>query len=135
MFTAITLAVTEGRMKGSEYWLKKPGRSIIGRAPGCYPRLPSDPEHMTVSRRHCLLEIDPPSVRVRDIGSRNGTFINGEMIGQRPEEEAEGVGGPIFPERELTNGDELRVGDTVFRVSINADGGAAEPAGAAMAAA
>jgi pSer/pThr/pTyr-binding forkhead associated (FHA) protein len=88
-----------------------------------------------VSRRHCLLEIDPPSVRVRDIGSRNGTFINGEMIGQRPEEEAEGVGGPIFPERELTNGDELRVGDTVFRVSINADGGAAEPAGAAMAAA
>jgi pSer/pThr/pTyr-binding forkhead associated (FHA) protein len=131
MSTTITLAVTAGKMKGSEYRFNRPGRSVIGRAPDCYPQLPSDLEHMTVSRRHCLLDIDPPRVRVRDVGSRNGTYVNGEKIGQRRAEWPDEVAGPIFPERELADGDEIRVGDTVFRVGIPADDGAAVPPGKA----
>jgi len=30
-----------------------------------------------------LLDINPPDIRVRDFGSKNGTFVNGEKIGQR----------------------------------------------------
>ena len=36
-----------------------------------------------VSRSHCLLEIDPTHVTVRDLGSLNGTYLNGENISFR----------------------------------------------------
>ena len=36
---------------------------IVGRASNCYLQLPSDEEHRTISRHHCLLDIDPPEVR------------------------------------------------------------------------
>ncbi|MDF0552306.1 FHA domain-containing protein [Kamptonema sp. UHCC 0994] len=39
--------------------------------------------HRTISRYHCLLDINPPDIRVRDFGSKNGTFVNGKKIGQR----------------------------------------------------
>lgn len=74
---------------------------------------------MTVSRRHCLLDIAPPTVRVRDLGSLNGTFVNGRIIGQRKEgtppgeaasDDLEGV--------ELHDGDRLVVGDSEFRIDI-----------------
>ena len=37
-------------------------------------------------RRHCLLDINPPDIRVRDFGSLNGTYVNGTMIGQREQD-------------------------------------------------
>jgi pSer/pThr/pTyr-binding forkhead associated (FHA) protein len=30
------------------------------------------------------LEVEPPAIRVHDLGSRNGTYVNGGNIGQRP---------------------------------------------------
>jgi pSer/pThr/pTyr-binding forkhead associated (FHA) protein len=72
-----------------------------------------------------LLEIDPPDIRVRDLGSRNGTFVNGESIGQRSEVESPDEIDPrAFPERGLHDGDELKVGHTVFRVQITEPKGA-----------
>jgi serine/threonine-protein kinase len=47
----------------------------VGRASDCLIRLPSDLEYCIVSRHHCLLDIAPPEVRVRDLGSLNGTFV------------------------------------------------------------
>src|SRR5262245_40704455 len=61
---------------------------VVGRASNCYLQLPNDDEHRVVSRHHCLLDIDPPAVRVQDLGSRNGTFVNGQPIGRRPEGQA-----------------------------------------------
>ncbi|MEL6190352.1 MAG: FHA domain-containing protein, partial [Myxococcota bacterium] len=59
-----------------------PGAHVVGR---------SDPASLLVrdeamSRRHFALEIDASgSVRIRDFGSRNGTFVNGERVdGARP---------------------------------------------------
>jgi pSer/pThr/pTyr-binding forkhead associated (FHA) protein len=119
MSATITLAVTEGFLKGKEFVFEGPGRYILGRAECCNPRLPNDLLHYNVSRFHCLIDIVPPHVWVRDMGSRNGTFVNGENIGQREygrsaEEAAKGS----YPERHLCEGDELRVGDTVFRVEV-----------------
>jgi pSer/pThr/pTyr-binding forkhead associated (FHA) protein len=72
-----------------------------------------------VSRHHCVIEVDPPQVRVRDLGSLNGTFVNGVLIGRRPvhlsPEESDPASLPAFPVRD---GDEIRVGDTVLRVRI-----------------
>jgi len=33
-----------------------------------------------VSRKHCLLEIDEQNVKVSDLESSNGTFVNGVLI-------------------------------------------------------
>jgi adenylate cyclase len=49
---------------------------LVGRAAGC-----DLPIHdVTVSRRHAELEVVGAGIRVRDLGSTNGTFLNGGRI-------------------------------------------------------
>jgi len=50
------------------------GDFVLGRAPDC--GLPLDDAQ--VSRRHAILHVSPDALRVEDLGSRNGIFINGE---------------------------------------------------------
>jgi pSer/pThr/pTyr-binding forkhead associated (FHA) protein len=52
---------------------------VIGRAPSCDIVLPND---QLASRRHSLLEYDGVRYTVRDLGSSNGTYVNGEEIRQ-----------------------------------------------------
>ena len=59
---------------------------------------------------------------MRDFGSKNGTFVNGEKIGQReahqtPEEAAQ----IQFPGYDLQGGDEFTLRDTSFRVGVALD--------------
>lgn len=49
---------------------------VVGRAVECHVTL-SDP---TISRRHAELRADDAGVDVRDLGSRNGTFRNGQRV-------------------------------------------------------
>jgi pSer/pThr/pTyr-binding forkhead associated (FHA) protein len=49
---------------------------IVGRHPRCDVRLPS----VRVSRRHCCLTEVDDEVAVRDLGSTNGTLINGRRV-------------------------------------------------------
>jgi predicted component of type VI protein secretion system len=53
------------------------GKLLIGREPDCDLRLESE----FVSGYHCVLLLDDYTVRVRDLGSTNGTFMNGRRIG------------------------------------------------------
>jgi eukaryotic-like serine/threonine-protein kinase len=119
MVAEVTLTVTEGSLRGKRFTFKKPTQCMAGRAEDCPVRLAGTIEHTLVSRHHCVLDIDPPVIRVRDLGSRNGTFVNGQIIGQRakgetPEEATE------LPSTgyELKNGDELGLGPIVLRVSV-----------------
>ena len=96
----VTLRVTEGKLRGDEFAFDGRATCLIGRAPDCRPRLPDDPAHRTISRHHCLLDINPPDVRVRDFGSLNGTYVNGEKIGGRePHQTPEEGARTTFPER------------------------------------
>jgi pSer/pThr/pTyr-binding forkhead associated (FHA) protein len=117
MFTEVTLTATEGRLKGREFVFRSPTRCIVGRASDCYVWVPDGLR--TVSRHHCLFDIAPPMVQVRDLGSLNGTYVNGERIGWRDVAETpeEGVWMPPMS-RWLRDGDEVRVGTTVFRVGV-----------------
>jgi pSer/pThr/pTyr-binding forkhead associated (FHA) protein len=74
---------------------------IIGRAEDCNLRLPN----RFVSRHHCELLVNGRDhvVRVRDLGSQNGTFVND---------------GPVVDDCELKNGDRLVVGCIPFEVHI-----------------
>jgi DNA-binding NtrC family response regulator len=54
----------------------QPTESLLGQSPICAVRL-TDPE---VSRRHLALEIVGARLRIRDLGSSNGTFVGGVQI-------------------------------------------------------
>ena len=70
----------------------------IGKMAGCVDRALDD---ASVSMIHCRLERDADGIAVRDLGSTNGTFKNGERL--RPQERA------IIDE-----GDEIRIGRVCF---------------------
>ncbi len=67
-----------------------------------------------------MLDINPPDVRIRDFGSRNGTFVNGVKIGQRDPGQSAAQGRELsFQERDLEDGDEVRLGRSVaFRIRV-----------------
>jgi eukaryotic-like serine/threonine-protein kinase len=117
----ITLTITQGNLKGQNFIFDDRTTCIMGRAADCYPYLPNDENHRRVSRYHCLLDINPPFIRIRDFGSLNGTYINGNLIGKRPPDTTpEHAKGMSFPEHDLNNGDQIKLDNTVFQVTIEA---------------
>lgn len=124
MTASVALRLVQGRLARTEYVFDERTTCILGRAEDCAPRLPSDEYHRTVSRHHCLLDINPPDARIRDFGSRNGTFVNGRKIGQREAHQTPEEGAALsYAEHDLTDGDEIRLGETVFRVDIRLPAG------------
>ena len=119
MSVKVTLTFLNGSLKGRKCEFSEPTKCILGRSSDCGLQLPSGLEFMEVSRHHCELDINPPAVQVRDLGSRNGTFINGNNIGQRQpgrvSASSEEIGWHTLKE-----GDELRIGDTFLRVEVSA---------------
>src|SRR5688572_11414118 len=69
-----------GELKGRELILSST-KAVVGRDPSqCDLVL----EHALISRRHALLEVDAEGhVDVTDLGSRQGTFVNGERVASR----------------------------------------------------
>jgi serine/threonine protein kinase len=63
--------------------------------------------------------VNPPHARLRDLGSLNGTHVNGVRHGgRRPDETPEDAAGRRAAELDLHNGDEIRVGATHLKVAI-----------------
>jgi serine/threonine-protein kinase len=117
----VTLRITEGEpeLVGNEFPYEDRTTCIIGRSDDCNPQVPDDAAHKVISHYHCHLDINPPDIRVRDFGSLNGTYVNGEKIGQREKHQSAEEGRALtFPEYDLKDGDEIRLCKTVFRVSI-----------------
>src|SRR5690242_16730283 len=56
--------------------LLTPGRNLLGREGENDFLVP----HASVSRQHCEVWLLEDSVVVRDLGSRNGTFVEGERV-------------------------------------------------------
>jgi pSer/pThr/pTyr-binding forkhead associated (FHA) protein len=53
-----------------------PGRLVIGRGSDCDLVL-DEPE---MSRRHAMVEVTPAGIWLRDLGSSNGTYVNGVQV-------------------------------------------------------
>src|SRR5262245_52079737 len=83
MVAKVTFTVKDGELTGREFVFDKPANLVVGRAEDCSLRLAGGIDAMLISRHHCRVDVDPPIVRVRDLGSLNGTYVNGKMIGQR----------------------------------------------------
>lgn len=88
------LRILKGAAIGKEIVISG-SQFVIGRAEGCHLRPKTD----AVSRRHCALLLDGDKAVVRDLGSRNGTEVNGTKIDK---------------EQALANGDQIRVGPLTF---------------------
>jgi WD40 repeat protein/serine/threonine protein kinase/pSer/pThr/pTyr-binding forkhead associated (FHA) protein len=115
----VILSVIAGSLKGHEIEFDDRTICIIGRAKDCHVQLPNDELHKTISRYHCLLDINPPVARIRDLGSLHGTYVNGQMIGKRQRDQTPEEAAQInFPEHDLANGDEIKLGQTVFSVRL-----------------
>ena len=97
------LEIIDGPARGKRIWIKENQCVEIGRVSTADFSIPSD-SHM--SRRHLLLETTQNGFRIRDLGSANGTFLNNSRI----------------TVQNVTSGDRVRAGMTVFTVSIREDG-------------
>ncbi len=94
--------VIEGPARGKRFWLRENQRIAVGRISTADFSVPADP-HM--SRHHLIFEANLQVVRVRDVGSANGTFVNNSRINNL----------------ELCPGDRVRAGSTTFEISVLAD--------------
>ncbi len=74
---------------------------LIGREKDCHLR----PNNDLISRHHCVLTVDEYTVRIRDLGSTNGTKVNGQRVTR----------GALLP------GDELAFASVKFRVHLGPD--------------
>ena len=94
------LIVVQGKPEGKSIPLAV-SQFKIGRGEGCQLRPNSD----QISREHAMFEVTSDSVFVQDLGSRNGTELNGKKLNAHE------------PAR-LKNGDLVKVGTLTFAVSI-----------------
>ena len=65
---------------GQSYLLEPSERVVIGRDPSCRLHLPNP----LVSSRHLQLHHDGSMWRATDLGSTNGTWINGQRVAEVP---------------------------------------------------
>ena len=73
--------------------------TVIGRRQDCDLCIPL----MIISRKHCELNQDQEQLKIRDLGSRNGTFVNGLQI----------------ENSRLNAGDKINIGPLTFAVQID----------------
>ncbi len=102
------LIVLRGRSASKAVKLVE-GITTVGRQDDCQLKIAS----AQVSRKHCQLFEHKGHLLVKDLGSANGTFVNGQKIA---------------PQRVLEPGDELAIGPIRFRVEKLAGAPAATPA-------
>ena len=112
----VVLTVTTKNVSEKTFVFNSHETFLFGRVNDCHICLPEDPQ---VSRHHFLMEVNPPQVCIRDLGSRNGTYINKQKYGGRAKDETPEEGAKHqYPQVELHDGDEVRVGQTVLRVQV-----------------
>ena len=107
----VSLIVVQGKPEGKVIPLSAPVFRI-GRGEGCHLR----PNNEQVSRNHSEVAVDGDTVVVRDLGSRNGTFVNNTRV--------EPNGTLVVKNKDL-----IQIGPLTFAVSIQgAPTAAATPA-------
>jgi diguanylate cyclase (GGDEF)-like protein len=88
------LVVIYGPDLGRKYSLESPSQTL-GRSNKCDIQIDQE----SVSRAHSKIVNAGRSVRIRDLGSTNGTYVNDELV----------------EERTLVDGDFIKIGRTIFK--------------------
>jgi len=80
--------------------ITKHRKYVVGSGSGAQLQL--SPENLSVSPRHFAIDVKPSGCSIADLGSANGTFVNGRKIA----------------EAELRDGDTIQVGTIKIQVSL-----------------
>lgn len=93
------LSVLKGPRAGHDFVFDRHSTFVVGRSADSNLQLPDDP---FISRHHFIIEFNPPSCSFRDLGSTNGTRVNGVRV-----------------ERvRLCHGDEIAAGNSLFQLRL-----------------
>ena len=95
----VKLKVLKGSGAGKEIKIPTP-KGVVGRDEDCHLRPKSD----AISRRHCILYVRDGQLQIRDLKSKNGTFVNGDRIKE---------------DRVLKDRDKVNFGPLAFEVLID----------------
>ncbi|HEX6124431.1 MAG TPA: FHA domain-containing serine/threonine-protein kinase [Pyrinomonadaceae bacterium] len=98
----VTLHVVAGPQTGRNFTFDQHDTFMIGRSEDAQFCLSQD---RYFSRHHCILEIAPPQCFLRDLGSTNGTYVNGIRV----------------ETAHLKHGDRIQGGETILEVEVAAD--------------
>jgi FHA domain-containing protein/uncharacterized protein DUF4388 len=110
---AFALRFISGKYQGGEYPLADSGELVIGRSSELDLVLIED----MVSRKHARLTLEPGQITISDLGSTNGTFVNGEKVKRA----------------QLKEGDRILIGTSILKlVGVTRQAGAAVDAKAAQ---
>lgn len=96
----VTLHVVAGPQTGRDFTFDQHDTFMIGRSEDAQFCLPQD---RYFSRHHCILEIAPPQAFLRDLGSTNGTYVNGMRV----------------ETAHLKSGDRIQGGETILEVEVS----------------
>jgi hypothetical protein len=96
---SVILRVIGGPGQGEEHVYDTHDTVVVGRQ-GAHLSFPDD---TYLSRSHFLLEFDPPRCLLRDLGSLNGTLVNGKSVN----------------ETLLQDGDIIKAGESEFTIQID----------------
>jgi pSer/pThr/pTyr-binding forkhead associated (FHA) protein len=94
----VLMLVVQGKQRGQTIRFPN-GEFIFGRGLECHLR----PNSEWVSRQHCLFRVSDNGVHIKDLGSTNGTLINGTRL---------------IGERRLATGDLLQLGQLVLELKF-----------------
>jgi serine/threonine-protein kinase len=95
----VVLRVTAGPHAGTEYLFDRHDTFIVGRSSQVDFPVPDD---RFLSRDHFLIEFNPPICFLKDMGSTNGTKVNGQRVG----------------EARLRDGDVITAGKSAFLIRV-----------------
>jgi pSer/pThr/pTyr-binding forkhead associated (FHA) protein len=107
--TALTLTAVEGPHKGQTFTFFGHDVFLVGRSKQAHLQM----RDSYFSRTHFMIEMNPPDCRLTDMGSRNGTYVNGQRV----------------QTADLRHGDRIKAGHTVLLIAIRMQ--AADPNSAA----
>ncbi len=92
-----SLVILSGKLQGTDFPIER-ASTVIGRGPGVDLALDDE----TLSRQHATIEFAAGGLRLRDLGSLNGSSINGS-----PQDSGE-----------LKHGDRFQLGDLSFQLIV-----------------
>src|SRR5438477_12887901 len=96
----LTLTVIEGPHRGQEFAFAEHDTFLVGRSVHAHFQLPLKDRYF--SRIHFMMEVNPPHCRLIDMGSHNGTYVNGQRV----------------LSADLHDGDQIRAGHTIIRLTV-----------------
>ncbi len=96
----VTLTVIAGPHAGQVFDFVGHDTFLVGRSKKAHFQLPAKDRYF--SRMHFMVEAKPPRCRLTDLGSRNGTYVNGQRVRSA----------------DLRHGDQIKAGHTVLRVAV-----------------